>query len=80
MVNPRTVRLARSGDPSHHQLPATVPVVRIPKCNCRSALDRNLKVVDAINADVLTIQECTAETALSCLQEAIATSDRIPFT
>jgi hypothetical protein len=55
-------------------------VVRIAAWNCRSALDHKLKVVDATNADVLTTEECSAETALSRLQEAIATSDRIPFT
>lgn len=38
-------------------------VVRIATWNCRSALDHKLEVVDAINADVLTIQECSAATA-----------------
>ncbi len=51
-------------NPSNRLVADTGPVVRIATWNCRSALDRKLEVVDRINADVLAIQECSAESAL----------------
>lgn len=39
-------------------------VVRIATWNCRSALDKKMAVVEAIDADVLIVQECTPQTVL----------------
>lgn len=43
----------------------TGAVVRIATWNCRSALDKKMAVVEAIDADVLIVQECTPATVLS---------------
>jgi hypothetical protein len=64
----------RSGAP----LADTGAVVRIATWNCRSALDKKIAVVEAINADVLIVQECTPATVLG-RQEGITSLWSAPY-
>ena len=50
----------------------TGAVVRIATWNCRSALDKKMAVVEAIDADVLIVQECTSATVLSRREDITA--------
>ena len=56
----------------------TGAVVRIATWNCRSALDKKMAVVEAIDADVLIVQECTPATVLG-RQEGITSLWSAPY-